>query len=195
LSRLLYKSACFLQNKANFKMGNINISTAITKAYAKEQRTMNNERYSKQTQSNPISNAQTPYFACRRRCRLGYGGVCGSLNSVLYSGEGLGLGLEFFGLAGVRYYMVLQVGWVLQRSENAGDMVADGGIGGRGRASAAYSRQRGQTERRWRDVGRPVLTADIMLLGAFNQVFLVNPAETASDIASETQGGRVWFKG
>jgi hypothetical protein len=46
--------ALFLQNKANFKMGNINISIARTKAYAKEQRTMSNERYSKQTQSNPI---------------------------------------------------------------------------------------------------------------------------------------------
>jgi len=43
-----------MQNKPNVKMGNINISTARTKAYAKEQRTMNNERYSKQTQSNPI---------------------------------------------------------------------------------------------------------------------------------------------
>jgi hypothetical protein len=47
-----YKS--IMQNKPNFKMGNINISTVTTKAYAKEQRTMNNERYSKQTQSNPI---------------------------------------------------------------------------------------------------------------------------------------------
>jgi len=42
------------QNKANVKMGNINISTARTKAYPKEQRTMSNERYPKQTQSNPI---------------------------------------------------------------------------------------------------------------------------------------------
>jgi hypothetical protein len=48
-----------LQNKANVKMGNINISTAKTKAYANEQRTMNNKRYSKQTQSKPISNAET----------------------------------------------------------------------------------------------------------------------------------------
>jgi hypothetical protein len=40
-------------------MGNINISTARTKAYAKEQRTMNNERYSKQTQSNPIPPPQS----------------------------------------------------------------------------------------------------------------------------------------
>jgi len=47
-----YKS--IMQNKANVKMGNINISTARTKTYAKEQRTMSNERYSKQTQSNPI---------------------------------------------------------------------------------------------------------------------------------------------
>ena len=49
-----YKS--IMQNKANFKMGNINISTANTKAYAKEQRTMSNERYSKQSQTKPISN-------------------------------------------------------------------------------------------------------------------------------------------
>ena len=35
-------------------MGNINITTARTKAYANEQRTMSTEHYSKQTQSNPI---------------------------------------------------------------------------------------------------------------------------------------------
>jgi hypothetical protein len=157
-----------MQNKANVKMGNINISKATLKAYANEQRTMNNEHYSKQSQSNPISNAQTAYFACRRRCRLGCEGVGGSVKTVLYSGEGLGLGLEFFGLAGVRYYMVLQVGWVLQRSENGGGMVADRGIGGRGRVSTACSRRPGRTERRCRDVGRRVFAADIMLLGAFN---------------------------
>jgi hypothetical protein len=56
-----------MQNKANFKMGNINISTARTKAYAKEQRTMNNEHDSKQTQSKPISNAQTAYSAYQTR--------------------------------------------------------------------------------------------------------------------------------
>jgi len=49
-----------MQNKANFKMGNINISTATTKCYLNEQRTMNNERYSKQTQSNPISPSPKP---------------------------------------------------------------------------------------------------------------------------------------
>ena len=43
----------FLQNKANFKMGNINISTARTKTYAKEQRKMSNEHYPKQTQFKP----------------------------------------------------------------------------------------------------------------------------------------------
>jgi hypothetical protein len=42
-------------NKANVKMGNINISTATLKAYANEQPTMSNKRHSKQTQSNPIS--------------------------------------------------------------------------------------------------------------------------------------------
>jgi hypothetical protein len=60
----------FLQNKPNFKMGNINISTAQTKAYANEQRTMNNERHPKQTQSNPISKSPRPErrgaFECHR---------------------------------------------------------------------------------------------------------------------------------
>jgi len=59
--------ACIMQNKANFKMGKIAISTARTKAYAKEQRTMNNEHYSKQTQSKPISNAETAYSTYRTR--------------------------------------------------------------------------------------------------------------------------------
>jgi len=48
-------------------MGNINVSTARTKAYANERRTMDNERYPKQTQSKPISNAERAcpeYPAC-----------------------------------------------------------------------------------------------------------------------------------
>jgi hypothetical protein len=49
------ESSIIAQNKPNFKMGNINISTARTKPYANEQRTMNNESYSKQTQTNPMS--------------------------------------------------------------------------------------------------------------------------------------------
>jgi len=52
--------ASILQNKANVKMGNINISPAQTKAYAKEQRTMSNERHPKQTQSNPILSRRSP---------------------------------------------------------------------------------------------------------------------------------------
>src|SRR4030043_172366 len=40
----------FLQNKAKVKMGKMNISTAIIKAYANEQRTMSDEHYPKQTQ-------------------------------------------------------------------------------------------------------------------------------------------------
>ena len=48
------ESGIIAQNKPNVKMGNIIISTATLKAYANEQRTMNNERYPKQTQSNPI---------------------------------------------------------------------------------------------------------------------------------------------
>jgi len=54
-----------MQNKANVKMGKMTISTATLKAYANKQRTMSNEPYSKQTQSNPISNAQTPCPACQ----------------------------------------------------------------------------------------------------------------------------------
>jgi hypothetical protein len=50
-----------MQNKPNVKMGNINVSTARTKAYAKEQRPMNNEHYPKQTQSNPIPQRDTQY--------------------------------------------------------------------------------------------------------------------------------------
>jgi hypothetical protein len=46
--------------KPNFKIGKMNISTAIIKAYANEQRTMSNERYSKQTQSNPILSRRSP---------------------------------------------------------------------------------------------------------------------------------------
>jgi len=58
-----YKS--IMQNKPNFKMGNINISTPRAKAYAKEQRTMNNEHYPKQTQSNPIPPPPTNSLAQR----------------------------------------------------------------------------------------------------------------------------------
>jgi len=36
-------------------MGKMNVSIAVTTPCANEQRTMNNEHYSKQTQSNPIS--------------------------------------------------------------------------------------------------------------------------------------------
>jgi hypothetical protein len=54
-----------MQNKANFKMGKIAISTAPIKAYVDKQRTMSNERYSKQTQSKPISNAETTQW-CER---------------------------------------------------------------------------------------------------------------------------------
>jgi len=43
-----------MQNKPNFKMGKMTISTASLKAYTNKQRTMNSEHYSKQTQSNPI---------------------------------------------------------------------------------------------------------------------------------------------
>jgi len=44
-----------LQNKANVKIGKMNISIATIKDYDKKQRTIGNERYSKQTQTKPIS--------------------------------------------------------------------------------------------------------------------------------------------
>jgi hypothetical protein len=40
-------------NKPNFKIGKINISVATIKDYDNEQLTINNERYSKQTQNKP----------------------------------------------------------------------------------------------------------------------------------------------
>jgi hypothetical protein len=66
-----------LQNKANVKIGKMNISTAIIKAYANEQPPINNERYPKQSQikanfkrTKPISNAEPAYHACQTRdCR------------------------------------------------------------------------------------------------------------------------------
>jgi len=70
-SSIEYQESSFIaQNKANVKMGNINISTARTKSYANEQRTMSNEHYSKQTQSNPIFPAPPkprPSFLSRYR--------------------------------------------------------------------------------------------------------------------------------
>jgi len=48
------ESGIITQNKPDFKMGKMTISPATTKPYLNEQRTMNNERCSKQTQSNPI---------------------------------------------------------------------------------------------------------------------------------------------
>jgi len=45
----------FMQNKANVKIGKMNTSIATIKDYDNEQRTINNERYSKQTQTKPIT--------------------------------------------------------------------------------------------------------------------------------------------
>ena len=117
-------------------MGNINISTARTKAYANEQRTINNEHYSKQTQSNPISTTRTPCPAYRTRCRLGCEGVWGSVKTVLYSGEGSGSGLEFFfGWRWILYGFTGGVGIAEVRKwrgygRGSGDWRARKGLGG-----------------------------------------------------------------
>ena len=63
-----------MQNKPNVKIGKINISTAMINAYANEQRTMNNKRYSKQTQSKPISNAETLQW-CEKSHPTGLTGI------------------------------------------------------------------------------------------------------------------------
>jgi len=84
LSSVLYKSPHSAQNKPNVKMGNINISTAIVKAYANKQRTMNNERCSKQTQSNPIP-ASRERPAIRNPALSGVEGTQYAIRSTQYA--------------------------------------------------------------------------------------------------------------
>jgi hypothetical protein len=50
--------AYFMQNKANVKIGKMNISIATIEDYDSEQRKINNVSYSKQTQTKPISKAK-----------------------------------------------------------------------------------------------------------------------------------------
>ena len=47
--------SCFMQNKANVKIGKMSISIARIKDYDKKQRRISSKRYSKQTQTKPIS--------------------------------------------------------------------------------------------------------------------------------------------
>jgi len=55
----------FMQNKANVKIGKMSISIVTKKDYDNEQGTINNERYSKQTQTKPISK-QRPALSKRK---------------------------------------------------------------------------------------------------------------------------------
>jgi len=65
------ESSIIAQNKPNVKMGKMTISTATLKPYAKEQRTMTNERYPKQTQTKPIpQTGQDAYIFCENTCIL-----------------------------------------------------------------------------------------------------------------------------
>jgi len=61
LSNALYKSPLFMQNKPNVKIGKMTISPAKTRPYLNEQQTTNNERCSKQTQTNPNKPKQTQF--------------------------------------------------------------------------------------------------------------------------------------
>jgi hypothetical protein len=54
------ESSIIAQNKPNVKIGKMTISPVTTKPYLNEQRTTNNERDSKQTQSNPIPARREP---------------------------------------------------------------------------------------------------------------------------------------
>jgi len=58
-----------MQNKANVKIGKMNTSIATIKDYDNEQRTINNERYSKQTQFKP-KQSQSP--KSQNECKLTY---------------------------------------------------------------------------------------------------------------------------
>jgi len=60
MSRTFYKSALFLQNKANVKIGNVSASMATIKDYNNQQRTINNERHSKQSQFIPTEGGTKP---------------------------------------------------------------------------------------------------------------------------------------
>jgi hypothetical protein len=60
LSRNLYKSPLFMQNKPNVKIGKMNISVARIRLYDNQQRTINNEWRSKQSQFKPNSKPNKP---------------------------------------------------------------------------------------------------------------------------------------
>ena len=55
-----YEMRVFIQNKPNFKIGKMNATFFPKKPYANEQRTMNNQTPSKQTQTNPIQTQFKP---------------------------------------------------------------------------------------------------------------------------------------
>ena len=57
LSRVLYKSALFMQNKPNLPAPKMNVTLVLTKDYENQGRL---QTPAKQTQSNPISKALTP---------------------------------------------------------------------------------------------------------------------------------------
>jgi len=64
-----------MQNKANVKIGKMNTSIATIKDYDNEQRTINNERYSKQTQFKP-KQTQFTFYRSERCVRRDEGYLC-----------------------------------------------------------------------------------------------------------------------
>ncbi len=72
LSRVLYKSTLFMQNKPNFRKARMDVSLAITRNYNNEQRTMNNELLFKTNPNKPnfrdmtLANTHPPkHCGCR----------------------------------------------------------------------------------------------------------------------------------
>ena len=79
-----------------------------------------------------------------------------------------GRGCSFFVWAALDIIWFYRCGGCCKGPKMAAVWSRIGGLASGGRASGACLRQRGRTGRRWRGVGRLVLAADIMALGAFN---------------------------
>jgi hypothetical protein len=67
LSRTLYKSPLFMQNKPNFRESKMNVSAVKTNGYENNQLSGRRENKPNQTQTNPISNVTLLKWVITRR--------------------------------------------------------------------------------------------------------------------------------
>ena len=79
LSRTLYKSTLFMQNKANLLDTQMNVSSVKTKDYSNEQRTMNNERLCKTKPIKPNFKLFAAEVVRRKLCSVTVYPIKGSL--------------------------------------------------------------------------------------------------------------------